>query len=253
MYLENKGIQMFDLTGKKALVTGAFGGLGKSIAKALREAGAETLILDVNPDVNETAREIGAKSICADLGNPDELPTMFEEVADLLGGLDILVNNAGILTRSPFKELRLEDWRRVLSLNLDIVFRLCQLAGEIMLPQGSGKIINMASMLSYTGGYVVASYAASKGAVAQLTKAISNEWAGQGICVNAIAPGYMDTPINTSLVNDPVRSKEVLVRIPKGRWGVPDDLAGTAVFLASQASDYITGTIIPVDGGYLAR
>jgi 2-deoxy-D-gluconate 3-dehydrogenase len=251
--MKKNGIGMFDLTGKRALVTGGYGGLGRGIAEALCDAGAKTLIVDYNHGVEQTALEIGAIATHADLSDLDVLPALFDICIERLGGLDILVNNAGILTRSSFEDLGLEEWRRVLNLNLDVVFRLCQLAGTVMVPQKSGKIINMASMLSYTGGYIVSSYAASKGAVVQLTKAISNEWAGRGVNVNAIAPGYMNTPINTSLIGDSVRGKEVLARIPIGRWGLPEDLAGTAVFLSSPASDYITGAVIPVDGGYLSR
>ncbi len=243
----------FDLTGKKAIVTGASGGLGYGIAEALCQAGAAVVMIDVNPKVEERARDLNARAICADLLDNTRLEGIFQQATQLLDGLDILVNNAGILHRSPFEAITIEQWNHVLELNLNVVFRLCQLAGKIMRPQKYGKIINIASMLSFFGGYTVASYAASKGAVIQLTKAISNEWSKDGICVNAIAPGYMNTPINTKLVADPARSKEILTRIPAGRWGLPEDVGGAAVFLASQASDYIRGAVVPVDGGYLAR
>ena len=155
--------------------------------------------------------------------------------------------------RHPCEEFPLTDWNDVLNLNLNTVFQLCQLAGRNMLPRKSGKIINLASMLSFFGGYTVPAYAASKGGVAQLTKALANEWASKGINVNAIAPGYMATEMNTKLIEDPVRSKEILDRIPAKRWGTPEDMKGTAVFLASAASDYLNGAIIPVDGAYLVR
>ena len=248
-----KGVDLFRLDGKKALVTGARGGLGKGMAQALRDAGAVTLIVDCDIEVEKTAEELGAKAFQADLSDIGNLPAVMDRAVKELGGIDILVNNAGILTRCLAKDIEFENWRRVLGLNVDAVFRLCQLAGERMIPQGSGKIINIASMLSYFGGYLVASYAASKGAVAQLTKALSNEWAEYGICVNALAPGYMDTPINATLISDEKRAAGVLARIPMGRWGLPDDLAGAVIFLASHASDYISGAIIPVDGGYLSR
>ena len=251
--MSKQGVELFDLTGKKALVTGASGGLGKGMAGALAQAGAQTLIIDINKEVEKAASEIGAKSLCADLGDIDALPALFDKAVAMLGGLDILINNAGLLSRVIFEDLPLDEWRRVINLNLDVVFRLCQLAGTVMLHQGSGKIINVASMLSYSGGYTVSSYAASKGAVAQLTKAISNEWAGRGVCVNAIAPGYMATDMNTALIANETRNKEILARIPKGRWGLPSDLGGAVIFLSSQASDYVTGTILPVDGGFLAR
>ena len=161
------------------------------------------------------------------------------------------MNCAGIQRRKPCLDFTIEDWDDVVEVNLTAVFRLCQLAGRIMAEQGKGKIINVASALSFFGGYTVPAYAASKGGVAQLTKALSNEWAGLGINVNAIAPGYMDTPMNVALINDPVRNGKILARIPAGRWGKPEDLQGVAVFLASEASNYLSGAVIPVDGGYL--
>jgi len=163
------------------------------------------------------------------------------------------VNNAGVQRRNKCEDFLINDWEAVLQVNLTAVFRLCQLAGRKMLEQGGGKIINLASMLSYFGGYTVPAYAASKGGVAQLTKALSNEWAGRGIQVNAIAPGYMATDMNEALIRDEGRSREILGRIPAGRWGTPEDMKGIVVFLASGASDYISGAVIPVDGGYLGK
>lgn len=169
------------------------------------------------------------------------------------GGIDILLNNAGVQRRSRCEDFALEDWDAVINVNLNAVFVLCQLAGRKMLAQGGGKIINLASMLSFFGGFTVPAYAASKGGVAQLTKALSNEWAGRNIQVNAIAPGYMATEMNTALMGDEGRSTEILGRIPARRWGTPEDMKGIAVFLASPASDYVNGAVIPVDGGYLAK
>jgi len=167
--------------------------------------------------------------------------------------VDILVNNAGITVRSPALEVTPHDWHRVLQVNLNSVFTLCQQAAREMLPRGRGKIINIASMMSFQGGIQIAAYTASKGAVAQLTKLLANEWAGQGINVNAIAPGYIATDLTRALREDTERNPAILARIPAGRWGRPDDLAGAAVFLASRASDYVHGHVLAVDGGWLAR
>lgn len=252
-------MNMFDLTGKKAIVTGAGTGLGRGMAEGLSQAGAEVVIIDITDNVYEVALEIdnnGGKVIAVkgDLGNRESLKETFGEAVNKLGGtMDIIVNNAGIQRRNKCEDFTIEDWDKVIEINLTSVFELCQLAGRIMLEKGSGKIINMASMLSFLGGYTVPAYAASKGAVAQLTKALSNEWAGRGINVNAIAPGYMDTNLNTALINDSSRNEQILARIPAGRWGKPDDLKGVVVFLASQASNYLSGAIIPVDGGYMVK
>lgn len=245
-------LDRFSLEGKKAIVTGGVQGIGEKIVHALREAGATVAVVDVNPAV-QTEQMYGEWGFCCDLRNQAALETVFHQITDKLGGLDILVNNAGVLHRSEAENETLEAWQRVIDVNLTAVFSLCRLASEIMIPQGSGKIINMASMLSFFGGFRVASYSASKGAVAQLTKTLSNEWAKYGIHVNAMAPGYFATTINTSLIADTERSQQILARIPAGRWGSPEDVQGLVVFLASQASDYITGAIIPVDGGYLVR
>lgn len=247
---------MFDLHGKKAIITGAAGnGLGSGMAKALLGAGASLVIIDISPALEESVERLSALGkvygVCADIAAKEGRKHAFDEALALLGGVDIFVNCAGIQRRSPSEDFSSEDWNAVIEVNLTATFDFCQLAGREMLKQGSGKIINVASMLSFFGGYTVPAYAASKGGVAQLTKALSNEWASKGINVNAIAPGYMATQMNTKLIEDEERNKKILARIPQGRWGTPEDVGGVAVFLASAASDYINGAIIPVDGGYL--
>lgn len=250
---------MFELTGKKAIVTGASQGLGLGMATGLHHAGAEVVILDIRDEASDTARELGASGpavfgVKANLADKMDRERAFREAVERLGGrLDILINNAGLHDRRACMELPLEDFERVMEVNINAIYHLCKLSGEVMLKQGRGKIINMGSMLSFIGGFNATAYAASKGAVAQLTKSLSNEWAGHGIQVNAIAPGYMDTSMNMDLQADAVRYPQVTARIPAGRWGTPEDLHGIAVFLASEASNYITGTVIPVDGGYLVR
>lgn len=252
-------MNLFDLTGKRALVTGGTRGLGRGMAEGLAEAGAKVVILGSSAGVMKTAEELRAKGLDVtglqgDLSCRDGIPALFDTAVELLGGgIDILLNDAGVQRRNRCEEFTLEDWDTVIGVNLNAVFVLCQLAGRKMLAQGGGKIINMASMLSFFGGFTVPAYAASKGGVAQLTKALSNEWAGKNIQVNAIAPGYMATEMNTALVNDEGRNREILGRIPAGRWGTPEDMKGLAVFLASSASDYVSGAVIPVDGGYLAK
>lgn len=250
---------LFDLAGKRALVTGGGRGLGRGLAEGLAEAGAKVVILGSSEGVHGAAAEmkdggLDVTGLQGDLSQRDDIPALFERVLELLGGgIDILVNNAGVQRRNRCENFTLEDWDAVLGVNLHAVFVLCQLAGRKMLAQGSGKIINLASMLSFFGGFTVPAYSASKGGVAQLTKALSNEWAGKSIQVNAIAPGYMATEMNTALIQDEGRNKEILGRIPAGRWGTPADVKGLAVFLASAASNYISGAIIPVDGGYLSK
>ncbi len=250
---------LFDLTGKRALVTGGGRGLGLGMATGLAEAGAKVVIIGSSAAAEKSAqalreRGLDVTGLRGDLSDREGLPVLFDRAVELLGGgIDILLNNAGVQRRNHCEDFTLEDWDAVLNVNLTTVFVLCQLAGRKMLAQGGGKIINMASMLSFFGGFTVPAYAASKGGVAQLTKALSNEWAGQNIQVNAIAPGYMDTEMNTALVNDAGRNAEILGRIPAHRWGTPEDMKGLAVFLASPASNYITGAVIPVDGGYLAK
>lgn len=252
-------MNIFSLENKTAIVTGGNRGLGRGIAKGLAEAGAKVVIMASSDSVNIAADEMCAEGLAVfpvkcDLSNETNIKNGFSQALDLLGGkLNILVNNAGIQRRSKCEEFPLSDWDDVLNVNLRTVFILCQLAGCHMISNGGGKIINIASMLSFFGGYTVPAYAASKGGVAQLTKALSNEWASKGINVNAIAPGYMATEMNTKLIEDTSRNAEILSRIPAKRWGTPEDMAGTAVFLASAASDYLNGAIIPVDGGYLGK
>lgn len=249
----------FDITGKKAILTGGTRGLGYGMAEGLLEEGCEVAIIGSSDKifkVSEAFVEKGYKcyGIKADLRDKKENYRAFHECMEALGGdVDILVTAAGIQRRHNVEDFPIEEFDEVMSINLNSVFILDQLAGRIMLKKGKGKIINIASMLSYFGGYTVSAYAASKGGVAQLTKALANEWAGKGINVNAIAPGYMDTEMNVALVNDKGRNDEILKRIPAGRWGTPEDMKGTLVFLASKASDYLNGAIIPVDGGYLNR
>ena len=246
---------MFSIERKKAIVTGACTGLGKGVADAYLKAGAKVAIIDINPETEKIASGFSDNCIgvCADLGNRTELAESFEKAVKLLGGLDIMVNNAGIQRRHKCEEFPIEDWDQVIEVNLTSVFLLCQLAGRVMLEQGSGKIVNIASILSFCGGFTVPAYAASKGAVAQLTKTLSNEWASKGINVNAIAPGFCDTDLNSALIADVNRHRQILERIPAGRWGTPDDIGGIAVFLASEASNYFHGSVVTVDGGYMGR
>lgn len=251
-------MKLFDLTGKSAVVTGAGRGLGRAMAIALAEAGADVAIVTNRTPAEETAmaiRQLGRKAhtIVADLGDESKLQGVVTEAVSTFGKLDILVNNAGIIRRTPAADHAAEDWHDVLQVNLNAVFFLCQYAGREMLKQGSGKIINIASMLSFQGGINVPGYTASKHGVAGITKALANEWAGKGVQVNAIAPGYMATDNTQQLQDDPVRSKQILERIPAGRWGTPEDLSGPVVFLASAASDYMSGHVLCVDGGWMNR
>ena len=252
-------MNLFDLTGKTALVTGGNKGLGKGMVEGLCEAGCRVAIMASSESVFEAADEFCKKGydvigVRCDLSNEEDIERAFAEVlAHFDNKLDILVNNAGIQRRNPCEDFLMSDWDDVINVNLRAVFKLCQLSGRNMLANGGGKIINIASMLSFFGGFTVPAYAAAKGGVAQLTKALANEWASKGICVNAIAPGYMATQMNTRLIEDPKRNTEILSRIPMGRWGNEQDMKGVVVFLASKASDYLSGAVIPVDGGYLGR
>ncbi|MBN2086054.1 MAG: 2-dehydro-3-deoxy-D-gluconate 5-dehydrogenase KduD [Anaerolineales bacterium] len=252
-------LDSFRLNGKVALVTGARQGLGRALALALSEAGADIAALDRN-DVAETCLAVDAikrrsMAVKCDLreATPASLKQIVDGVVSELGRLDILVNNAGIIRRAPAADFSEADWDDVLAINLKAVFFLSQAAGGVMLAQGGGKIINIASMLSFQGGILIPSYTAAKSGVAGITRALANEWAARGVNVNAIAPGYMETANTAPLRADPKRSASILERIPAGRWGTPEDLAGTAVFLASAASDYLHGAILPVDGGWLTR
>lgn len=230
------------------------------MAEGLLEEGCEVVIVGSSEGVHRVAEEFHSRGFAchgvqADLGSREQTLACFRSCMKLLGGdLDILVNAHGIQRRHQPEEFPLSDWDDVISVNLSSVFVLCQEAGRVMLPKGRGKIINIASMISFFGGQTIPAYAASKGGVAQLTKALSNDWAGKGIQINAIAPGYMATDMNTALM-DPAnpRYQQITDRIPAHRWGTSDDMKGICVFLASPASDYITGAVIPVDGGYLVK
>ncbi len=249
----------FRLEGRVALVTGAGRGLGQGCALALAEAGADIAALDLS-DVDETeARVTGLGRRCMPIqcdlraASVADLGQIVEQVAAQLGRLDILVNNAGIIRRTPALDFSEADWDDVLQINLKAAFFLAQAAAKKMVRQGGGKIISIASMLSFQGGVNVSSYTAAKSGVAGITRLLANEWAKYHINVNAIAPGYMATDNTAALRADPARAPAILDRIPAGRWGTPDDLKGVAVFLASSASDYMHGAIVPVDGGWLAR
>ena len=245
---------LFDLSGRRALVTGGGRGLGRGMAEALAGAGATVALIGRSTDVEDAAGELGGVAVRADLADAAALPVAFERAVELLGGIDILVTAHGTTRRGPALEADAASWDAVLATNLTSVFALCRLAGRPMVAAGRGKIVTVASMLSFSGGLEVSSYAASKGGVAQLTKALSNEWAPRGVNVNAIAPGYFRTELTAPIWrDDPERSAEIVGRLPAGRWGEPSDLAGATVFLASAASDYVHGIVLPVDGGWLAR
>jgi 2-deoxy-D-gluconate 3-dehydrogenase len=251
-------LDAFKLEGQVALVTGASTGLGQAIAIALAEAGADVACHGNtrSPDAtSEAITKLGRKAfaVTGDLSERATPHTLIEQTINHFGRLDILVNNAGTIRRAPATEYSEEDWATVIEVNLSSVFRLAQLAGRHMIERGGGKILNIASLLSFQGGITVPAYAASKGGVAQLTKALANEWAAKNINVNAIAPGYMRTGNTKALQEDETRNRQILERIPAGRWGDPADLAGAAVFLCSAASDYINGHVLLVDGGWMGR
>lgn len=253
-------IDAFRIDGKAALVTGASRGLGQAMAVALAEAGANVIGLDRTEDCNETCQQVEALGrrfmtvVCDLRACPiEELKQVVAGAAEAMGGLDVLVNNAGIIRRAPALEFTETDWDDVMHINLKAAFFLAQAAGKVMAAQGSGKIISIASMLSFQGGILIPSYTAAKSGIAGITRALANEWAKYGINVNAIAPGYMSTDNTAPLRADANRSQAILERIPAGRWGDPADLKGAVVFLASPASNYINGAILPVDGGWLAR
>jgi 2-dehydro-3-deoxy-D-gluconate 5-dehydrogenase len=252
-------VKLFDLTGKKALVTGGSRGIGRALAEGLLEAGADVAINGVAERVHQTARELtdtvggNVIPIQSDMAQRSEVRRLFDEALQTLGALDIVFVNHGIQRAHKAEVFPVDDWDEVLEVDLTSLFLLDQMAGQHMLANGGGKIINIASLISVIGGTTVPAYAAAKGGVVQLTKALSNEWAGRGVTVNAIIPGFIHTDLTEDLVNDPSEGASLLARIPAARWGVPDDLKGTAVFLASSASNYITGTAIAVDGGFLSR
>jgi 2-dehydro-3-deoxy-D-gluconate 5-dehydrogenase len=248
---------LFDLRGKVAAVTGANTGLGQAMAVALATAGAKVALVGRSAP-SETAARIAAlggesAAVMADLSTADCAVPVIDEVVEKLGWIDILVNNAGIIRRRDALEFTESDWDAVIDTNLKAPFFLARAAAERMIARGGGKIINVASLLSFQGGIRVASYTASKSGLAGLTRLLANEWAARGINVNAIVPGYFATNNTEALRSDAGRNREILARIPAGRWGDPTDLSGAVVFLASRASDYVHGTLLPVDGGWLAR
>jgi len=251
-------LEAFKLSGRVALVTGASTGLGRAIAIGVAEAGANVACHGNTHAPEGTCAAVtkaGRKAfaLTGDLSDSGTPRRLIESTIDHFGQLDILVNNAGTIRRAPATEYSEEDWAAVIEVNLSSVFRMAQLAGRHMIERGGGKILNIASLLSFQGGITVPAYAASKGGVAQLTKALANEWAAKNINVNAIAPGYMRTDNTKALQADETRNRQILERIPAGRWGEPADLAGAAVFLCSAASDYINGHVLLVDGGWMGR
>jgi 2-deoxy-D-gluconate 3-dehydrogenase len=248
---------LFDLTGKAAIVTGAAAGLGAGMAAALAGAGAHVVLVDRQEPLDTAAavRALGREALplAVDLSDTGTLAGVVSRAVQAFGKVDILINNAGIIRRTPAIDFTEKDWDEVMAINAKTVFFLSQAVARDMMRRKEGKIINIASLLSFSGGITVPSYSASKGAVAQITKALANEWAGQGIHINAIAPGYMVTNNTENLRKDPDRTRQITERIPMGRWGTPEDLQGTAIFLASKASDYVNGHVLLVDGGWMAR
>ncbi len=248
---------LFDLSGKVAMITGASTGLGAGMTLGLAQAGADIVLVDhrARAETADAVRALGrrALSLHCDLSKKKNIDDVVTEALKNFGKIDILVNNAGIIRRAPAIEFSEKDWDDVMDLNAKSVFFMSQAVARDMLKRNYGKIINIASLLSFSGGITVPSYAASKGAVAQITKALANEWAQFGICVNAIAPGYIVTDNTKALRENVERNKSITDRIPANRWGIPEDLRGAAIFLASKASDYVNGHLLTVDGGWMAR
>lgn len=248
----------FSLTGRNAIVTGGTRGIGYGLALGLGEAGASVFVTGRSKNgVDEAVatlrdRGIEADGIAWDVTDTERADEVVRSVVDSAGRLDILVNNAGIIERSPAEEFPLADWQRVISTNLTAAFALSQAAGRVMVEQGRGRIINIASVLGFSGGRNVVAYSAAKGGLVQLTRALAVEWSGRGVTTNAIAAGYVETDLTAALRSDPERYQSLLSRIPAGRWGVPEDLVGATVFLASDAAAYVTGAVLAVDGGWLA-
>lgn len=259
MTVNNSILDYFRLDGKVAIVTGASRGLGQAMALGLAEAGADIVALSTDADNLDSTRQsignLGRKvlPITCDVKDYSQIHRAIEKTLSEFGTVDILVNNAGTIRRAPAEEYSDEDWDVVMSTNLRSVFQFSREVGKIMIKKGQGKIINIASVLSFSGGLRVPAYSASKGGAAQLTKALANEWAKYNVQVNAIAPGYFETDVTEALRKDKTRFKEVSDRIPTGRWGKPADLKGAVVFLASKASDYVNGHVLLVDGGWMAR
>ena len=249
----------FRLDGMVALVTGASAGLGAAIAVGLAEAGADVAAHGNTRSPSATCQRIEAcgrraLAITGDLSDRAVSGGLVDDVIAGLGRLDILVNNAGLIRRAPAAEYTDEDWDQVIEVDLTSAFRLARAAGAHMLGSGrGGRIVNVSSLLAFQGGITVPAYAAAKGGLAQLTKALANEWAARGVNVNAIAPGYIETDVTAALRNDPARNRQIIERIPAGRWGRPDDVAGAVVFLSSRASNYVHGHVLAVDGGWLGR
>jgi len=248
---------LFDLKGKVAIVTGGNRGLGRAIAEGLAGSGADVAVISTkySPDVEEKLGGLGGKvkSYGFSLADFSKYDDLIGKIVSDFGTVDILVNNAGVQRRSPAVDFPVEEWDFVMDINLKAPFLLCQKVGKIMLDKGRGKIVNFASLLSFQGGLTVPAYAASKSGVSGFTKSLANEWARFGVNVNCIAPGYMETEMNEALIKDGTRSRQILERIPAGRWGKPEDIVGAAIFLASRASDYVNGFTLVVDGGWLGR
>jgi len=250
---------LFSLSGKVALVTGASRGIGKAIALGFADAGAkltlvarsENKLLEVQAEIKALGSE--ARIFPCNLRQVEQIPDLISQVIEAFGQIDILVNNAGTTHRDDAVDFPEDKWDDVITVNLKSVWLLCQQVGRQMIEQGEGKIINIASLLSFSGGLRASAYAASKGGVAQLTKALTNEWASKGVNVNAIAPGYIDTDLSAGVIKDPVQSIQLLARIPAARFGAPEELVGAAIFLASDAAKYVHGHILTVDGGWMAR
>jgi 2-deoxy-D-gluconate 3-dehydrogenase len=255
----NQGTELFSLKGKTALVTGASRGLGQALAIGLAQAGAKVVCSSSAIGGTKKTREqiemLGQQTfeVAADLSDANSVLALAGKAESFTGQVDILVNAGGTIARAPAVDFPLSDWQQVIDVNLNATFLLCQEIGKGMLARGEGKIINIASMLSYTGGITVPAYTASKHAVVGVTKALANEWASKNLQINAIAPGYFKTDNTQALQDDPVRNVEIEKRIPSGSWGEPEQLVGAAVFLASAASDYVNGHVLAVDGGWLAR
>jgi 2-dehydro-3-deoxy-D-gluconate 5-dehydrogenase len=251
-------LDLFRLDDQVAVVTGASRGLGQALAKALAEAGADIVSVARGTEAPETAAMVTAAgrrfwSVAVDLSEPEQRRGVIERVLQQTGRIDILVNNAGVTHRAPPEEFPLQEWQRLMEVHVTAAFDLSQQAALHFLPRGSGKIINIGSVMTFQGGHLIPAYAAAKHAIAGLTKSLSNAWASRGIQVNCICPGYFETRMSDSLQDDPVRGPQILQRIPAGRWGQPDELGGAVVFLASRASNYVQGSLLTVDGGWMSR
>ena len=251
-------LDQFKLDGRVAIVTGSSRGIGQALAWGLAQAGADVACVTRTGNAEATRELVESTGrrfvdIAADLGDPAARTGLVQQVADELGRVDILVNNAGVTHRHPPEEYPLDDWRYLLEVHLHAAFELSTQAAEFMAVRGRGKIINIGSLMSFEGGLHISAYTSAKHALAGLTKSLATSWASRGINVNCIAPGYIETELAGPLQSDPVRGPQIMDRIPAGRWGQPDELAGLCVFLASNASNYMHGSIIPIDGGWLAR